>query len=54
MEYNNCDMQLDHNTNVIPVTGLYMFIVMMLGIPRFWKRLCGLKPFVLFKVHLIV
>ena len=40
----NCHAQFNHNTNVIPITGLCnMLTIMMLGIPTCQESICRLK-----------
>lgn len=40
----NCNIQFNCNTNMIPITGLHVLTVMMLGILGHWGRIHGLKP----------
>lgn len=37
-------MQLDHNTNTISITGLYMFTIMALGIPSHQEEILNMNP----------
>lgn len=43
-EYRNCTIELNHNTTVILMTGLYnVLTVKILGMPSCREGLCGLK-----------
>lgn len=44
-KYSYCNAQFTHDTNVIPITGLYhMLPVMRLGVPSLWEGIVGLMP----------
>ena len=44
-KYSSCNIHFNHNINVIPITGLYdMVTVMMLGVPSRREGISGLKP----------
>lgn len=42
--YSNCNIQLSHNTDMIPITSLYMFSITTMGITRLWEAIHGLEP----------
>ena len=44
-KYSNCNIWFNHNTNLIPITGLYKVLaIMTLGIPSDQKGIHVLKP----------
>lgn len=44
VKYSNYNTQFSHNTSVIPITGVYsMLTIMMLGLPGCWEGIRGLK-----------
>lgn len=39
--YSNCNIQLSHNTNMIPITSLYTFSITTMGIADSGKEYMG-------------
>lgn len=52
--HSNCNRHLDHHAKVIPISGLYMPTVRILGIPSsLGRNISQLKPVVLFRAPLV-
>lgn len=39
--YSDCNIQLNHNTNMFPITGPCMLTIVTLGVPSDWEGVCG-------------
>jgi len=53
-QYSHCNTQLDCSTDLIPITGLHMLTITMLGIPRCWEGICEVSPLLCLKFILSV